>query len=141
MLESPKPTPQENHRRDMQRQIWLPLVLALLLVIAILALTILAAIRGEGTVSKGSSVSVIYLVIGWMFAGLVNLALLVVSIRLVAKMYRGLPALGQKARGAVEHVNTFAHKAADSAVRPVMQAEGLAASARALWQALKKRAS
>ncbi len=141
MLESRKPTPQENHRRDMRRQIWLPLTLALLVVIGILILTILSAVRGGETVSKGSSVSVIYLVIGWMAAGLINLALLVFSIRLVGKMYRGLPAVGQKARGAVEQVNAFTHKAADSAARPVMQAEGLAASARALWLALKKRIS
>lgn len=141
MEPSQKRDPQQNHRRDMLLQIWLPLGLTGLLVLAIISLVTLSAFQGGETVSKGASVAVIYLVAGWMAAGLIQLALLVLSIRLVSKMYRGLPALGKNIRGAVQIVGQYIQQAADSAARPVIEIERAASAARAFWRALKAQTS
>ena len=66
----------QNHRRQFWLQIFLPMILAILLIVALAILTGLATFGGGGDSARWAAISTIWLVIPVMFFGLLVFAIL-----------------------------------------------------------------
>ncbi len=123
-----------NHRRQLWRQIILPLSLAALLVIAV------AALAGVATFGKGddsprwAAISTIWLVIPLMGFGLLFLVILFGSIYLLARALQVIPPYSAKAQYYVNRAVSETRRISDLSVKPILFLEGLFASLKTLFR-------
>jgi len=124
----------EKHRRQLWRQVILPLSLAALLVVAVAALAGLAAF-GEGDDSpRWAAISTIWLVIPLMGFGLLFLVILVGLIYLLARALQVTPPYSAKAQYYVNRAASETRRISDLAVKPILFLEGLFASLKTLFR-------
>jgi hypothetical protein len=131
-----KPDPLTTHRQQAAWQIWVPLGMAVALVVAVgvlCALIVLGGINSPVLAQTLAPVAVIWIVIPSCFSGLITLALLVGLVFAVAKLRGGLPGLGQKLQQAVNRLQELVQSLANRLASPVIKANGLKAS----WDQLK----
>jgi hypothetical protein len=105
-MDDPKKIPPERnatvhiqHRREVQRQIYLPIIIALVLVLAGVITIIIYGIRAESTLRRWADVSLIWVIIPAMFIGLI---IMIVVIGVLYGITRGigvLPKYGNIAQG------------------------------------------
>ena len=92
--ELPKPPEHHSrkvHRRQVARQIYLPIALASLLMIAVSILVGVTTFRDGGDVGRWAAISTMWILIPVILAGLIFLAIIVALIYLLAQALRYLP--------------------------------------------------
>jgi FtsH-binding integral membrane protein len=124
----------KNHRRQFWVQIFLPMILAVFLVVAVAVLTGIAAFGQGGDAPRWAAVSTIWLVIPVMFFGLIILTLLVGLIYLLARALQLLPPYTSKAQYYVDRGTSEAKRFSDMAAKPVLFLEGIIASLKAIFR-------
>jgi heme/copper-type cytochrome/quinol oxidase subunit 2 len=102
-------------------QVWAPLGATLALLLAMIGFTILSATHGSSTVDKGASASLIFMIILWMIAGLIQLALLGLCVYLVARLRRATPNAMRQVNEQVNRVANGIQNSSNQAARPVVQ--------------------
>ncbi len=122
----------QNHRRQFWLQIFLPMILAVLLIIVVAVITGISAFR-QGDSPRWAAISTIWLVIPVMFFGLVVLALLLGLVYLLARTLNVLPPYSSQAQYYVNRGASEAKRFSDMAAEPVMSIEGLKASIKAIF--------
>jgi Na+-transporting methylmalonyl-CoA/oxaloacetate decarboxylase gamma subunit len=123
----------ENHRRQLWRQIILPLLLAGLLVVAIAALAGVATFGEGGDAPRWAAISTIWLVIPLMGFGLLFLVILVGLIYLLARALQVAPPYSAKAQYYVNRAASETRRISDLAVKPILFLEGVSASLKTLF--------
>jgi hypothetical protein len=122
----------KNHRRQFWLQIFLPTILAVLLIIVVAVITSVSAF-GQGDSPRWAAISTIWLVIPVMFFGLAVLALLLGLVYLLARTLNVLPPYSSQAQHYVNRGASEAKRFLDMAAEPVMSIEGLKASIKAIF--------
>ncbi len=120
-----------NHRRQFWLQIFLPMFVTVLLVIAVAILTGLAAFGEDGEAPRWAAISTIWLVIPVMIFGLLLLAILVSLIYLLARTLKVIPPYAAKAQYYINRGTSTIKRFSDLAAKPVLYLEGLIASLKA----------
>ena len=123
----------QNHRRQFWVQIFLPMILAVLLIIVIAVLTGIAAFGENGEAPRWAAISTIWLVIPVMIFGLLILAILVGLIYLLAQALKTSPPYTAKAQYYVNRATSETKRFSDMATKPVLFLEGIIASLKALF--------
>jgi hypothetical protein len=123
--------PSVMHRRQMLRQVWLPLAGSLIVFLALVILTIVGAAQGSPLIEKLGNVSAIYVIIPVLGAGMVVLALLGGSVYGMRKLLGVMPRWMTKAQSVVASVAEKIQKGADAVTRPIFAANTFAARVRA----------
>ncbi len=133
---NPKPrvTPVKAHRRQALVQIWLPLILAILIMLALMALTVYGAVIRSPDVDKWGAISAIYVILPVLFTGLLVLGLLGGMVYLLAKLLNKLPDWATVLHMYVIHAALLVRRGLDAVTKPVFAASDFAASAEALWK-------
>lgn len=121
----------QNHRRQFWLQIFLPMILVVLFIIAVGAITGVAAFGESGDSPRWAAISTIWLVIPVMFFGLVFLVLLAGLVYLLARALKVIPPYTSKAQYYVDRGASEAKRFSDMAARPVLFLEGIKASLKA----------
>ena len=124
----------QNHRRQFWIQIFLPMILVVLLVIAVAVITSMAAFGPNGRSPIWAAISTIWLVIPVMFFGLIFLALLGGLVYLLARALQILPPYTSKAQYYVNRGASEAKRFSDMATQPVLFLEELKASLKAIFR-------
>ena len=123
----------QNHRRQFWTQIFLPLILAVLFIIAIAVITSVAAFGANDNSPIWAAISTIWLVIPVMFFGLIFLAVLAGLVYLLARTLQVLPPYTSKAQYYVNRGTSEVKRFSDMAAKPVLFIEGIIASLKAVF--------
>jgi len=123
----------KNHRRQFWLQIFLPMLVAILLIIAVAILTGLAAFGENGGSPRWAAISTIWLVIPVMLFGLLFLVLLTGLVYLLARALKAMPPYTAKAQYYVNRAAGEIKRFSDMATKPVLFLEGITASLKALF--------
>ena len=123
----------KNHRRQFWIQIFLPMLLAVLLIVAVAVLTGTTAFGEGGDSPRWAAISTIWLVIPVMIFGLIFLALLAGFIYLLARALKVMPPYSSEAQYYVNRAASEIKRFSDMAAKPVLFLEGLTASLKALF--------
>ena len=123
----------QNHRRQFWLQIFLPMILAILLIIAVAVITGLAAFGANDRSPIWAAISTIWLVIPVMFFGLLVFAILAGLVYLLAQALRAIPPYTSKAQYYVNRGASEAKRFSDMAAQPVLLFEGIKASLKTIF--------
>jgi hypothetical protein len=123
----------QNHRRQLWMQILLPIILAILLIIAVAVITGLAAFGANDRSPIWAAISTIWLVIPVMFFGLLVFAILAGLVYLLAQALRAIPPYTSKAQYYVNRGASEAKRFSDMAAQPVLLFEGIKASLKTIF--------
>lgn len=122
-----------RHRKQLMRQIILPVAFASLLMIVLIVLICIATFRDNGDVGRWAAISTIWIVIPIMFAGLITLAILGGLVYLMARLLGVLPTYTGLAQDYVQLGALYIQRFAEAAVKPVFAVDGLAAYLKAIF--------
>jgi uncharacterized membrane protein len=109
-----------KHRRQVIRQIVLPVIIAALLMIGLIVLIGLATFNQGGDVGRWAAISTIWIVIPIMIAGLIVLIILIGIIYLMARALGALPYYTGIAQDYVYIARGYIVRAADMVVKPII---------------------
>lgn len=110
----------KKHRRQLWTQILLPMLLAVLVFLAITALTSVVTFRDHGDVARWAAISTIWLVLPVMLAGLLFLVLLIALIYLVAKVATLIPPYTYEGQRIMYRIDGSIRRVAAMIRRPVL---------------------
>jgi uncharacterized membrane protein YedE/YeeE len=122
-----------RHRKQLTRQIILPMVLASLLMVALSVLIGFATFRDNGDVGRWAAVSTIWIVIPILLAGLIFLVILLGLVYLMARLLGVLPTYTGLAQDYVHLGAAYVQRFTEAAVKPVFAVDGLAAYFKAIF--------
>jgi len=108
----------QTHRRQLWTQILLPILLAAVLLLGIIAVASVSAFRGNGDVGRWAAISTIWLVIPSMLAGLVVFGALATMVYLVWRLVRLIPSYSLRAQRLLHRVETTTKRGAEMVRRP-----------------------
>lgn len=132
-LPSPAEHPSyQNHRHQLWTQILLPLLAALLIVIAVIVVIALATFRDDGDVERWAAISTIWLVIPLIAAGLLLLIVFSAMIYGMARLLALIPPYTGYAQRAVWRIEGYIKRGADEAIKPILALDGAIATFRRL---------
>jgi hypothetical protein len=138
----PPPLPPEKHvsyqrhRREVQKQILLPIVITSLVLAALAALLVVAIFLWDGDSARWAAVSTIWLILPVLLLGVLLLAVLVVIIFLLVRIQKVLPPYSSQAQQVFWMIEGGAKKIADGIVHPIPFLKGIASN---LMAALVKK--
>ncbi len=122
-----------NHRRQLWRQILLPFLLAVVLVIAVAVLAGLAAFSEEGDSPRWAAIATIWLVIPLIGFGLLFLTISFGLVYALARALQIIPSYSAKAQYYVHRAAGQIQRVSDLAVQPVLFLESMTAGLKAFF--------
>jgi len=136
VMKASLPRPQHDsylkHRRQAINQIVLPVILAALLIVALAVLIGIATFRGDGDVARWSAISAIWIILPFMFAGLLFLALLGGMIYLMVRLLGILPSYTSLAQEFAYRLKGYIKRFTEISVRPVFAIDEIGTTIKAL---------
>jgi predicted PurR-regulated permease PerM len=133
-VELPEPVHEsyKRHRRQRTSQIFLPIVLAALLFVAMVVLVNIATFRDNGDVGRWAAISTMWIVIPVCVTGFVFLILLSGLVYLMGRLLGVTPRYTGRAQDFVHKLAIRIRRAADLAVKPIFAVNGFGATIKAL---------
>ena len=129
-LPKPNPVTRAAHRREVLRQVTLPLILFVLGFIALVVWFVLAKV---GTVAAWSQIATIFLVLPAMMLSLLLLVVLAGLVYVIAQALHFLPPYARLTQDAIERVNQQVKAGADVSAKPIIQIRSYIAMLDALF--------
>jgi hypothetical protein len=136
------PVTHRLHRRDLVRQIYLPLGVVLAGVVALIVLAILAGLGVVGSPAGASAwadVSLIFLIVIALAMGLAPLVIFGGLVYGLSYALRYLPGYARKAQEFLTRLNFTVHEVADKLARPVVAVESGSAAVGSAVKGLTER--
>ena len=130
---SPKQLSYLNHRRQLWTQILVPLLVAVLFILAIFILTIMVTFRDNGDVGRWAAISTIWIVLPFMAAGLIALIIFGLFIYGMARLLALIPPYSGQAQKILWRVQGYIQRGADEVIKPIFALEGVAATFKRLF--------
>lgn len=124
----------QKHRRQFWTQIFLPMILAVLLIIAVAVITGMTAFGANDNSPIWAAISTIWLVIPVMFFGLVFLIILAGLVFLLVQTLQVLPTYTSKAQYYINRGTSEAKRFSDMATKPVLFIGGIVASLKTIFK-------
>lgn len=119
-LPEPNPETRAIHRREVFRQITLPLIFMLL---ALIGAGIWAVWAGVGSIERWSQIATIFLAFFGLLIGLIVLAVFAALTFIVTQILRILPPYTRIAQDAIKKIDRQVKAGADIAVKPVIEVQ------------------
>ncbi|GAP15234.1 hypothetical protein LARV_03018 [Longilinea arvoryzae] len=130
---------QSQHRRQRFLQIWLPLGLAVTVVLGGAVWAAVAAGSPGASLTKYADISAIWLILPLCLVGGLSFLLLGLMIYLTGRAYHGLPDLDRKVQAVFSRIESGVRRAADQSVRPIYTVNSWSASWKAFFDRLFQR--
>ncbi len=131
------PRPQHEsylkHRRQVTRQIVLPVALSALLMIALIVWISIATFRDNGDVGRWAAISTIWIITPIIMVVLIGLLVLIGLIYLMARLLGILPTYTGLAQDYVHLGAGYIQRFTEAAVKPIFAVDGLAAYFKAIF--------
>ena len=124
----------KNHQRQFWIQIFLPMILAILLIIAVAVAAGWAAFGGNGDSPRWAAISTIWLVFPVMVFSLIFLIILIGLVYLLAQTLKISPPYTAKAQYYVNRATSAVKRFSEMVTKPVLFLEGTKASLKAFFE-------
>jgi len=138
-MEKPAPIPPEpnaevhaQHRHETQRQVYLPLIIAILVVLAGVVAIIIYGIRAESTLRRWADVSLIWVLVPVMFIGLIFMIIVFGVLFGVTRVLGIIPGYGSQVQGYFRQAEAKVSQVTDALVEPLLRV-------RSSWAVVRKR--
>ena len=128
------PIVKPSRRRTVFWQIWLPLFISIIIMLAIAVLIILNSIEDTPFSEKWASISVIYMSIPTILVAIIMLAILGVLIYGISELLKILPVYARQAQYYINRAASIVHKLANGSAQPFISIQGWIASIRAIFR-------
>jgi hypothetical protein len=112
-------SPVEIHRRQMARQVWLPIILTLVVVLALTILAIVGTVQGSSQVNRWGNISAVLVIIPVMVWGVVLLVIFGGLAYLVRKMVKKMPGWMLSLQLLLVKLSQIVRRFADAVTRPI----------------------
>ena len=132
-------TPTRAHRRQMLLQVWLPLIVTFIVVIAIAILSVIGAVQGSSQIDRWGSIAAIWVIIPVLMWGIILMAIVGGLAFGVTFLLRKMPGWMLKVQLLSLRIALMVRRASDAATKPVVKANTLSARATTLWDRLFHR--
>ncbi len=133
------PVTHRIHRHEVLWQITVPLLLGVLVILALMALTIVSAVRGLSLVDRWADISLIWLILPMLFVTLL-FALITGAIAYgIIKLIGVLPRYTLRGQGLVGILGARVHQISDAVAAPFIKVDSFGASLKATQQRLRRR--
>ena len=123
-----------KHRRQVMRQVVLPVVLSALALVGMIVWISIATFKQGGDVGRWAAVSTIWVIIPTLLGGLVVLAILGGLIYGMARLLKALPYYTGIAQDYVVLARGYIVRGADMAVKPIVALNGWLQTAKAFFE-------
>jgi hypothetical protein len=117
-LPTPNPFTQASHRREVKRQVVLPLVITLIIFISVVTWLAWAEV---GTVERWSQIAVIFMLMIGLVLGLIFLGVIISLFYFVTMILRTIPPYARLAQDAITKINQQVKAGSNVSVRPVIE--------------------
>jgi len=124
----------KDHRRQFWLQIFLPMLIAILLIVAVVVWAGIATFGQGGDSPRWAAISIIWLAISILFFSLIILAILIGLIYLLARTLNVIPSYTAKAQYYVNRGASETQRFSDMATKPVLFIKGIRASLKAIFR-------
>jgi len=132
------PTPQHysyiKHRKQVMRQVILPVVLSAILLIGLIVLIVNSTFNANGDVGRWAAISTIWIIIPVLIAGLVVLVILIGLIYLMMLALGSLPYYTGIAQDYAYKARSYIVRGADMAAKPVLALNGWLETIKAFFE-------
>ncbi len=132
-LPQPEHESYRRHRRQVTRQIILPVVIATVLMIALFVWIGFATFRDNGDVGRWAAISTVWILIPILLGGVVVFAILGGLIYLMMRLLGLLPSYTGLAQDYVQLGALYVQRFTEAAVKPVFAVDGLVAYFKAIF--------
>jgi hypothetical protein len=132
---APSPSRRKHHQQSFW-QIWVPLGLGILIMLAFLGLAILSAVQGSSELNRWTNVSLMFLILPAVLAGLIFLTLFVGCIYLLGRLLKFLPPYTQLGQAYAFTISKLVRVWADRFLSPFIAFRSYWAGLRVLWRRL-----
>lgn len=119
-LPDPNPETSAAHKREVFRQITLPLIFMLIVIIGVGVWAVWAEV---GSIERWSQIATFFLTLFGLFIGLIVLAVFVALTFIVTQILRILPPYTRVALDAIEKIDRQVKIGADISVKPVIEVQ------------------
>ena len=123
-----------KHRRQVMRQVVLPVVLSALALVGMIVWVSIATFKQGGDVGRWAAVSTIWVIIPTLLGGLVVLAILGGLIYGMARLLKALPYYTGIAQDYVVLARGYIVRGADMSVKPIVALNGWLQTAKAFFE-------
>lgn len=123
-----------KHRRQVMRQVVLPVVLSALALVGMIVWISVATFQQGGDVGRWAAISTIWIIVPMLVAGLVALAILGGLIYLMARALKAIPYYTGIAQDYVFIARGYIVRGADMAVKPILALDGWLQTAKAFFE-------
>lgn len=127
-------SPVAQHRKQMIRQVWLPLGVTTVIVLALAILAIIGTVQGSSQVNKWGNISAIWVILPVLFFGLIFLAMFGGGAYGLSRLLKKMPGWMLKIQLFMIHLALTIRRASDSATKPVMAVNTFSTSVGTLWE-------
>jgi hypothetical protein len=134
-----KQTPGAMHRRQMLWQVWTPLIVTLVIVLALMVLAIIGTVQGSAQVNRWGNISAVLVIIPVLVSGLLVLVIFAAMAYGVSKLVKNMPGWLLKVQLFMLHLALIVRRVADTATKPVFTANSFTARASRLWEKIFHR--
>lgn len=129
----------QTQKRSALWSIWIPLIGSIVVVLAVVVFTILAATRGSVEISRWSAISIIWLILPTSFLCLLGLLILIAMIYGMNKLLPLLPGWFKKAQFFLWRASVNIQYYADRATEPFLQYKQKTSSGIQLKNSIRRR--
>lgn len=129
-------SPLEQHRRQMLRQVWLPLGASIIVILALMILAIIGTVQGSSAVNHWGNISAIFIILPVLFFGILLLGILGGADYGMAKLLKKVPEWMLKAQLFMIKLALTVRRAADSTTKPIFKANTVSTRVTTLWDRL-----
>jgi hypothetical protein len=129
------PVTHQKHRQEVLRQITLPLLLGLAVLITVAVLVAMAGFQGGEQVSLWADISTVWLILPMLFVAFIFLAITGGLAFLVTLLLRKLPPYARLVQDFFKLVSYRVRQLSNKAVEPLLRAHGTAAA----WRSLRRK--
>jgi hypothetical protein len=138
-MEKPVPVPPERnaevhaqHRRETQKQVYLPLIIGIVVVLAGVIAIIIYGLRAESNLQRWAAVSLIWVIIPAMFIGVIIMLVAIGSFYAVTRVLGVAPGYFGIVQGYIRQAEAKVGQVTDVLVEPVLRM-------RSSWAVVKRR--
>lgn len=120
-------------------QVWVPLAVSILIVLALAILSVVGAVRGSSQVDRWGAISAIWVILPVLLVGLLLLALVGGSAYGVSKLLNKMPGWMLKAQLFMLRLALIIRRTTDTMTKPVFAVNTFTTSAGTLWDRIFHR--
>lgn len=132
-------SPVELHRRQMIRQVWLPLGVSIIVVLALMILATIGTVQGNSEVNRWGNISAVFIILPVLFFGLLLLGILGGADYGMARLLKNVPGWMLRAQLFMIHLSLTIRHAADSTTVPIFKVNTFSTRVTTLWDKIFNR--